>query len=123
MLESYFNNRWITYGPSETKLERGTPQGSVIGPTLWNIGYNVILKELQKRWTAYYAYADNTLLLLCSNNMKELERKINYKITNVQKTLQQEVGVGINKDKTEVLLFQPRPGTTDDERKFSPAFG
>jgi len=43
LLGSYFRSRRVTYGDSTRVITRGCPQGSIIGPLLWNIGYNCVL--------------------------------------------------------------------------------
>jgi retron-type reverse transcriptase len=51
MYKSYLYERLVQYGTSERSIKRGCPQGSVVGPILWTIGYNFVLEEIYKRWT------------------------------------------------------------------------
>jgi hypothetical protein len=54
IIKSYFTHRKITYGQIMKILQRGTPQGSVIGPLLWNLSYNAVLARLASRWVSHY---------------------------------------------------------------------
>jgi len=43
LLRSYFRSRRVTYRDATRIITRGCPQGSILGPLLWNIGYNCVL--------------------------------------------------------------------------------
>ena len=60
------------------------PQGSVLGPTLWDIGYDFILRMLEKRCVSHLAYADDTMLLLAAETIKEMRLKIQSELKNPQ---------------------------------------
>ena len=49
MYQSYLSEKKVILGGSVKALERGCPQGSVVGPLLWNSGYNTVLEKLQKK--------------------------------------------------------------------------
>ena len=46
------------------RITRGTPQGGVISPLLWNLVINEILFELKQGGTKAVAYADDVVLLV-----------------------------------------------------------
>lgn len=73
ILADYFRNRSITYMDGEKrkrhlKLECGVPQGSVVGPLLWNLAYDVTLQTAIPPGNGIICYTDDTLLLSGGEN-------------------------------------------------------
>jgi len=83
------------------KITKGCPQGSVVGPLLWIVGYNVVLKWLKSRWMKHFCYADDTILLLTGDSLKEVTMKI-YRATEALIVQLEKIGLALNLKKTEV---------------------
>jgi len=67
LTKNYFSKRRATMAKNNMKLERavskGCPQGSCLGPGMWNIFYNSLLKLKITSSTKIIAFADDLLLL------------------------------------------------------------
>ena len=83
-------------------LNRGCPQGSVLGPTLWNIVYNRVIQILERWYPHTCVYADNTFIIVTADTAAALKAKVERCITEVNNTLA-EIGLELSINKTEVL--------------------
>lgn len=78
MIDSYLSNRKqsIVVGDDVSNMEQvthGVPQGSILGPTLFNL-YLTDIFEL-KLFGNLSMYADDGMLTYSENNLNELEKK------------------------------------------------
>jgi len=48
VINSYLSDRKIKYHSATATLERGCPQSGVLSGSIWNLGYNPVLKFLEK---------------------------------------------------------------------------
>ena len=71
---------------------------------LWNLGYNPVLRFLEKKLMQYFCYADDTLILLAADSVEELIVKIRKIIQETVKEMK-ELGLTLNRKKTAIMLL------------------
>jgi len=69
MVRSYLDNRWACFDLENTeyscRLQRGCPQGSQLGPTLWKVAISAIYQECTStKNSKLITYADDILLII-----------------------------------------------------------
>lgn len=75
VVASYLNDRSLyqdtTEGRVRRKITRGVPQGSVLGPLLWNTMFNGALEVTLPAGTTSMCYADDTIILASGKSTTE----------------------------------------------------
>ena len=61
----------------ERAVSKGCPQGSFLGPGMWNIFYNSLLNIKFTNGTKIIAFADDLILLTRGKSVSELENIAN----------------------------------------------
>lgn len=115
-LKSYLTNRTakVVIGGVESRAHRvqlGTPQGSCISPTLFNIFINSLPKALSEHATPVL-YADDTNVLLSAPCQSQLLSTADSVIHTMQNWCR-EAGVQLNADKTMGIEFAAKNSTLD----------
>ena len=100
---SYLNTRVVKSGNAAVVLERGCPQGSVLGPVMWNIAYNFVLEEFAKAGVLVTCYADDTAMVIGACTESQLIRRVEKRIEQASE-LVKRAGLQINAAKTEVMV-------------------
>jgi ribonuclease HI len=108
IIKSYLRNRRVGFTTNEVfeafKIDRGCPQGSCLGPTLWNLIANKLLIDFNAEDCDLVAYADDFVMLVAGNTRQELELKTNRLIARFADR-SDEYKLRISSDKTKAVLF------------------
>lgn len=101
------SDRWVrlhlSEGFIEHRMEVRVPQGSVIGPTLWNLVYNRLLERPVGPVCEVIGYADDIALLVSGYRMDVFTDRLKHEVAGIKRWLS-GVGLQLAKDKT-VLTF------------------
>lgn len=114
IIHSYLSDRHIEYINKSGRIqylsvEAGVPQGSVIGPLLWNIAYDTVLYVDKEPGCEIYCYADDTVILVAGDTFREACDKASIQTERTIdkiKDLQLQVAI----DKTEEVAFYKKWG-------------
>lgn len=109
LIRSYFIGRKVTLkagnGEAEKMITKGCPQGSVVGPLLWNVLFDGFLKLPYENGVTARAYADDALLLVKANTSPELMRKCTSALEMVMRW-GEERKLTFSKEKTVMMLLK-----------------
>lgn len=77
---------YIHYGGiTKTRvIKKGCPQGSVLGPTLWNVCYNQVLTQEYPQGVKVIAFADDTAVLIEGDSMRELQESFKVVMVRIE---------------------------------------
>lgn len=128
MLGEYLHNRSVTAKrPDGTAVQRvmscGYPQGSVLGPDLWNILYDQLLEISLPPDMEIIAFADDVALVATAEVPFLLEERLEVALRTVVSWMERN-GLELALEKTEAVLFTKRNvhnsmRITYDEYEFS----
>ena len=110
-IRAYLSDRWVAYtgrnGEERKPVERGVPQGSVLGPILWITAYDSVLRCPMPPRTGMVCYAENTLVLAGRRRWYET---LNINETAVACAVRaiQMLGLSVSPAKSEAMWFGRR---------------
>lgn len=111
ILQSYFENRVLIYNTSEGQqrvtISAGVPQGSILGPTLWNLMYNGVLTLKLPTGVKIVGFADDIMLLVVGTSL-ELVEILAKEAVEIIENWMTEKKLTIAHQKTELVIISNR---------------
>lgn len=112
IFQSYFSERIAEIEGPGGKIIRfsvtcGVPQGSVVGPVLWNMAYDAVLRLSVPRDVKIIGFADDTLIVASGKTSEGVETKLNDALFLVVGEIK-NIGLTIAVQKTEAIMFRRR---------------
>lgn len=111
VIQDYFMDRVVYYntddGLKNFKATGGVPQGSVLGPLLWNVMYNGILHLNLPVGVKTIGFADDIALLIVAAELNEARTVTNASV-GVVKSWLNSMGLALAEHKTEVVVISSR---------------
>ncbi|XP_065359422.1 uncharacterized protein LOC135953441 [Calliphora vicina] len=86
---------------------RGTPQGGVLSPLLWNLAINMLLMKLDSMMCKTVAYADDVAVAVSGKHLDTLSQCLQTSLSTLSQWSTAS-GLGVNPGKTELVLFSRR---------------
>ena len=109
---SYLTGRTTEYvgmgGKEQRTVDRGVPQGSVLGPLLWNIGYDAVLNTTLPTGVYVTCYADDTLLIACGRKWGRTTRLMEVGLEALIRRIR-NLGLEVATQKMEAMWFHRLP--------------
>ncbi|KAG6459477.1 hypothetical protein O3G_MSEX011385, partial [Manduca sexta] len=114
LVHAYLSDRYVMYPDAEGGHRRamscGVPQGSVLGPLLWNIGYDWVLRGANLLGVGVTCYADDTLVTATSKTFQDAAILAAVGTGHVVSRIRR-LGLKVALEKTEAICFHgPRRG-------------
>lgn len=111
IIADYLSDRFLVYesdeGTKTHKVTAGVPQGSVLGPLLWNTMYDGVLNIPVPEGCKIIGFADDIAVVIVAKHIPEIENTANDVIARAKSWLE-TAGLKLAEHKTEAVLISSR---------------
>lgn len=108
ILDSYLRNRTLVYDTTEgqrrMEVTAGAAQGSILGPDLWNVAYDDLLRQQMPEESLLVGYADDVAVLIAARDLELAQLKLNQ-VMRVVNSWMEDHGLSLALNKTEVVIL------------------
>lgn len=108
VIKSYLHERSISVDGVCVEVNTGVPQGSVMGPFLWNMYYDEILRVKLLKDVHSVAFADDLALIITAKSQETLVEKANLTIWEIKNHLETHMQLTLAPEKTEMVLLSSK---------------
>lgn len=112
-IHSYLHNRWIRHAgelqQTTYPVRAGVPQGSVLGPLIWNLVYDELLSTELPSGTSLVGFADDLAVVSRHKDSQTLALNLQDTVDVVAEWLRM-AGLGLAEDKTQMTALSSKRG-------------
>lgn len=104
IISSYLEERRLHLTSQQIDMSAGVPQGSILGPLLWIIYYDSILKTPMPHGVTLLGYADDTAIVVKAKTEDLLTVNTNIALGRLQRAINKKQ-LQVEKTKTEAVIL------------------
>lgn len=91
-------------GKEKMTVTAGAAQGSILGPDLWNVAYDSLLRTEMPKETLLVGYADDVAALIAARDVELAQLKLNQVMRTVNRWMA-DYGLSLALSKTEIVIL------------------